>query len=328
MRPTLFALAGLCALIGCSDVRLHEAEVLVEEVFTQAEINQVDVLLVVDNSGSMAEEQDELADHFDLFIEWLSEARTDYHVGVTTTDLENDRGRLRGVPAWITPETPHAELAFASAVQVGTGGDSREQGLGSALEAFSASNLAGPNAGFLREGAALALIFVSDEDDSSAHHWSYYYDAFVELKRGQVPAAHGLVAVDEDSGEPADCWGPMGQADAGWGYVEIADATGGLAAPICSDDFAPIVERMGELLVPLVDRFELSRRPLPDTLELTVFIPGTPHFASGGVEVPPEGVDGELPWSVLEAGDRAWLQFTSPHSIPPEGTRLEVRYVH
>ncbi len=66
---------------------------------------QVDVLFVVDNSGSMAEEQIALASAFEAFIEvlerpWLA---IDYRIGITTTDNGNpwcgstgpEAGRLR-----------------------------------------------------------------------------------------------------------------------------------------------------------------------------------------------------------------------------------------
>lgn len=48
---------------------------------------KVDVLLVIDNSGSMGEEQANLAANFGPFIEELEEAGADYRIGITTTDL-------------------------------------------------------------------------------------------------------------------------------------------------------------------------------------------------------------------------------------------------
>lgn len=48
---------------------------------------KVDVLLVLDNSGSMGEEQANLAANFGPFIQKLEEAGADYRIGVTTTDL-------------------------------------------------------------------------------------------------------------------------------------------------------------------------------------------------------------------------------------------------
>jgi hypothetical protein len=51
---------------------------------------KVDVLLVIDNSGSMGEEQANLAANFGPFIEKLELAGADYRIGITTTDLGGD----------------------------------------------------------------------------------------------------------------------------------------------------------------------------------------------------------------------------------------------
>src|SRR5690606_12230064 len=48
---------------------------------------KVDVLLVIDNSGSVGEEQANLAANFGPFIEELEKAGADYRIGITTTDL-------------------------------------------------------------------------------------------------------------------------------------------------------------------------------------------------------------------------------------------------
>jgi hypothetical protein len=48
---------------------------------------KVDVLLVIDNSGSMGDEQANLAANFGPFIEKLEAAGADYRIGITTTDL-------------------------------------------------------------------------------------------------------------------------------------------------------------------------------------------------------------------------------------------------
>lgn len=46
---------------------------------------KVDILWVIDNSGSMCEEQTELRDQFSQFIEKFARTNTDFHIGVTTT---------------------------------------------------------------------------------------------------------------------------------------------------------------------------------------------------------------------------------------------------
>ncbi len=48
---------------------------------------QIDMLWVIDNSGSMCQEQEVLAKNFELFIEEIDKTNLDFHIGVTTTDM-------------------------------------------------------------------------------------------------------------------------------------------------------------------------------------------------------------------------------------------------
>ncbi|MFV8753728.1 vWA domain-containing protein [Nannocystaceae bacterium ST9] len=87
--PTLLALAfGLAA---CNSHPIKPVEVTGNSVPLEAlplDVNRkVDVLLVLDNSGSMGEEQANLAANFGPFIERLEQVGADYRIGIVTTDL-------------------------------------------------------------------------------------------------------------------------------------------------------------------------------------------------------------------------------------------------
>lgn len=51
---------------------------------------KLDMLWVVDNSGSMCQEQKVLRDNFNQFIDQLDDTSLDFHIGVTTTDMNPD----------------------------------------------------------------------------------------------------------------------------------------------------------------------------------------------------------------------------------------------
>ncbi len=96
----LTRVAPFCAVLllaGCLDHPLKEVkyEKLTEqeEVFPIAVNKDVDILFVIDNSGSMAEEQALLSENFAAFIDVLEdpEVRANYRIGVTTTDAGNPR---------------------------------------------------------------------------------------------------------------------------------------------------------------------------------------------------------------------------------------------
>lgn len=83
--------------------------------------NRVDILWLVDNSQSMAEEQAELAARFREFIDALVDLRADFHIGVITTDMQapEESGRLQVRPGRVFLPTGGlgvpAELAAACA---------------------------------------------------------------------------------------------------------------------------------------------------------------------------------------------------------------------
>ena len=81
---------------ACTDYSLR-AETR-RDVFRQDPRRQVDLLFVVDNSRSMAEEQVHLADSFSELLEPLLSADVDWRVAVTTTETQyaSVAGRLEG----------------------------------------------------------------------------------------------------------------------------------------------------------------------------------------------------------------------------------------
>ncbi|MFW5966326.1 MAG: hypothetical protein ACOCV2_02355, partial [Persicimonas sp.] len=104
-------LVGLALLaVGCNShpVALEESggSVTVNEDVTPGGGEAVDILWVIDNSGSMCEEQESLRENFRHFITQFSEAGTDFHIGTTTTQMFADHdqdavarpGHIQAVP--------------------------------------------------------------------------------------------------------------------------------------------------------------------------------------------------------------------------------------
>jgi hypothetical protein len=152
-----------------------------------AECSVVDLLFVIDNSGSMVDEQQNLIASFDGFIAGIQEnldEANDYHIGVVTTDayaLNVDGCQTLG--ALVTESAAGVcgpwtagrfisladdlESAFTCAADVGGGGGGDEHQIEAALRAIS-PELGAPaacNEGFIRDDALLVLVIITDEDD-------------------------------------------------------------------------------------------------------------------------------------------------------------------
>lgn len=173
------------------------------ESFVQPSAPKLDVLWVVDDSASMAAEQNKVAAQASQFFGRLLEASADLHVGVITTDpaqggaLRRFSGAVTGCDRcrFISPAVPcdnpndpgqcEALALFQQLVVVGTAGSALERpfeqvqlALGLTLldeqtqtpqlDVESGRPILAPpeqNAGFIRDDADLLLIFVSDEDE-------------------------------------------------------------------------------------------------------------------------------------------------------------------
>jgi hypothetical protein len=163
--------------------------------------DKIDFLFIVDDSGSMQEEQTNLAANFPMFVNLIESYMTsagtliDYRIAVTTTGRSNhysldlglgmpltfmetgDNGAFRMQSSsggscnmtrrWFQKGDANIAQNFGCVAEVGTGGPSYEMPLLCSKLALSDRVSDGTNAGFLRDDALLAIIYISDEDDCS-----------------------------------------------------------------------------------------------------------------------------------------------------------------
>lgn len=159
----------------------------------------VDILFLVDNSGSMEAEQASLRANFPRFmgvLETIDGGLPNVHIGVATSNLgqsasdgvgtasfgascanKGDDGAMRTAPVingrFIVDEEAGATRnrnytgtladAFSAIANVGIDGCGIEQHLGAVKRALENPT----NTGFLRQNAKLAVIVIADEDDCS-----------------------------------------------------------------------------------------------------------------------------------------------------------------
>ncbi len=279
-------------LLGTGTTRDTRTDRFVQE--TEA---KVDVLFVIDNSGSMMEEQQSLARNFAAFMSAAQTQRIDYHIGVTTTGLDaspggwtqcpggvegGENGRLfpanGSSPRIITPATVNAAEVFARNVQVGWC-HWNEQGLDGAFKALStpliyaADDTRTPlpndgNLGFLRPDAKLAIVFVTDEEDFSTQSVAYYETFFRALKNND-PA---LLTISAIAG-PENLASCPTASSVGSRYLALARATGGVVESICTADWAASLQKLSDSAFGARRSFRLSENP-SDAARIEVRVDG------------------------------------------------------
>ncbi len=288
-----------------------------EESFQQLSEGSLDMLWVVDNSGSMSDALDHVADNFEDFIDpWLSLGSLDWQMGVVTTDMDNpaQSGRLLGSEKIITPSTADAREAFLDAVDQGSSGSGSERGFDATLAALSEPLVSTENAGFLRDDAKLFVLIVTDEDDDSDQDADEFIDALHALKASDDMASFSAFCGDAGWFGCAKwlSWSSgMITAEAGTEYIEAVDGTGGYWASICTDDFSDALSMMSMAAAGLTDTFELSA--VPSTVSTMV-------VWDDGVEV---DYDNDNGW--LYDSDANAVVFYGT-AVPADGSVIDVQY--
>jgi len=194
----LVRIALVAALAACSSSS-RTPDAAAPLVYTQRFSNEMDVLFVIDNSASTSDKQALFAANFPRLAQALDAfpgGRPDLHVGIvdTTVDIgvqgfgpgcpspdENDNGLLQNTPR-VTGCTPPSGRfitnaddlvsTFSCIAQVGAVGCGFEAPLEAMKRALDRSRP--ENAGFLRDDANLAIVFLTDEDDCSVRDPSLF----------------------------------------------------------------------------------------------------------------------------------------------------------
>lgn len=231
---------------------------------------KADLLFVIDNSGSMGDKQTKLVNSFSTFINWLIGGAVDYHIAVTTTDMDatGAQGAFVGSPKVLDTTTPNIAAAFQANALVGTGGSGDEKGLAASAAAVSSTMLAGPNAGFLRSDARLYVAYVTDEEDSSSGTPASFKNSIVAAKGGDASQIFFAAIAGPN---PTGCFNFLsGSADAGARYLEVVDSTGGLFGSICDADFGVTLQNLAFEVTAAGNNFPLTEVPDPTTIQVLV----------------------------------------------------------
>jgi hypothetical protein len=314
------------------------------DVFDQAGQATVDVLFVVDDSGSMSDDVDQLADNFPQFFRTSGVANAEFHLAVTTTlnivepcvDLNgscadhelagystacdgNDRILTRSSADAAGQFECNARVYEANNVNPARPQSSVEGGLRAAYKFLSPPNIDDPaiNGGFLRDNAKLHVIIVSDELDSSRGPTDLYVDFFRNLKGFRNDALVAVSAIAKRDGETCN----SDDADVGDGrYEDVVNALRGRFQSICDQDWSDNMRQLGLDSVGLQVEFFLTRAATETSLSVCV------RNASATAACQPIA-------ATREGAPNGWFYDPAANSIvfnagsvPTRGSRIEVRY--
>jgi len=207
-----------------------------------AQARPVDILIVMDNSGSMAPNQAHVIPEFQKLLDQL--VGLDWQINVITTD-QSCTGKL----ITSVDKTAQTDDVLTQALSVGTLGDSVERGF---KEAHDSLALPCVGATWLRPDSLLSIIIVSDEDNCSyrgldcrGEEWS----TAEEMK--QYLASIRTLGVDVFVNgiiyHPNAPYCSTG-VNRGIDYGKLIQDTGGTWASICDGDLSPFFVTVGQRL--------------------------------------------------------------------------------
>lgn len=240
--------------------------VAITNVFAVEAPSTTDILFVLDDSCSMANEQDALSTNFPGFWQALTRQPTLWHIGLVTTDTNFQAGLLRQAndTRFVTPTTDQPEATMSALFSQGVTGspDARPQ---AAIYAALGPAAPADNEGFYRPGAPLHIVLVTDDFDDS-RSFDLPSEGLESWLRSLKPNGQALTfssLVDPQTG-----------AD----HVALTEALGGVEADITADpDWSAIYAELADLVVGLPTRFALAESPQVATLEVGVVREGAPQ---------------------------------------------------
>jgi hypothetical protein len=286
-------------VVTTSHTQGHQGEAQ-DENFEQGEWGKLDILVVIDNSTSMTEEQQNLAAKLEPLLSHVEKA--DWQISVITTYDQDTCQR-----ALIKKSDANAKTKFSNAVNAGVNQLAGvERGILRSVVGLKAQCKTQP---WLRSDSTLAVLIVSDEDNCSIENGqyacpgqpdlnsNYLFDYLSTIRKPGVDAkVYGLI------------WEPGTVCSTGHSqgttYKEVIDRTGGKIGSICDADYSTTLRAMSQDIAQIVKyEFPLAHSPDDGTLQILV---------------------DEQVWDkfVLEGQT---LKFTQP---PPFGSKVEVTYRH
>ncbi|MBC7661082.1 MAG: hypothetical protein H7249_15395 [Chitinophagaceae bacterium] len=252
------------------------------ESFLTTKQGVVDILVVIDNSGSMDAEQVNLAAKMDSLLTSIKD--TNWQIGVITTTLALKTTTVNNVTttsdacylALIKSTDSDAKAKFEKAINAGITGSGTERGIRQAVNGLRCTE--NP---WIRQDSTVAVLIVSDEDNCSSEtagecktdepgYREAYLEGYVESNLGRIIGKNaGFYGIFSPPASPcATALHPASQ------YQRLVDYKANGAknyGNICDADFSPTLSLISKNIALLVStQYSLAQTPDAGSLKLMI----------------------------------------------------------
>jgi hypothetical protein len=286
MRTVLLLAISVFFVVSCSEKSPKKVPVKEVEKVTTEEVApiskdsfrpELDVLFVIDDSGSMMDHQRNLEANISKFADALVRIKyLDYHVGVISSSAtvpfwggpaSSCCGQLEGSVRYVERNTPNGINVLARNMIVGTDGDGVEKFFDPVYMALTEPNLSGYNKGFYRDTANLAVIFVTDTEDQSVNFTATSFYQFLLSLKGN-PDKILIAAANIGDKNVTKCL-PNEASEINYynGLDQLLQMANATTFSLC-DDFGDKLADLGQKIVAKSQTMYLQQIPVPETIKV------------------------------------------------------------
>jgi hypothetical protein len=291
-------------------LKLEDVQQDVDEIFDPS----VDILFVIDNSGSMDTHQANLARNIENFTSlFRQQSILDFNIGVISSDTGNGRGRLHGTTRIVNKLTPNGDAVLKSNIMMGTGGSGYEAFFDPLKLALSNPNLNDWNRGFIRTKSFLAVIFITDAEDQSSDDAQETFNFLVDLKNKdpRKVLSYGVIV---PSGVTNCTRDPIGEPARIEDFLGMVQNRGGNIFSLCAVDYGQKLAGVAREIAKYAGGTIFLKRA-PDVNSIVV------HY--GNLMLPR---DAELGWAYDAGNNAISLGERVDFASQPPNSRLRIAY--
>jgi hypothetical protein len=241
------------------EVPVNEGEIWIDSFTQHMSIDGIDILWVIDKSGSMSRFNDELLAGIESMI--LALPASDWRLVIISADPSDS------VTSTEFPLVPGDDILDAESMLNTLPPGPWEEGFNSV---YAYMNHNPYSSTWMRSDAGLLVVFVSDEEEQSEVEYpmpSDFLSWYSSLRMGSV----FMASIVNHESIVSLCDSPPSVIDIGERYMEATNVLGGIVVDICDDDWSPGVTDATHSVDPY-ESLPLTHKAEPDSIR--VFING------------------------------------------------------
>ena len=243
------------------EVPVNEGEIWIDSFTQPMSIDGIDILWVIDRSGSMSMYNTELLNGVQAMLAALPVS--DWRLVMISADP------TRSINSTEFPLVPGDDIVDAEDMLSTLTSAPWEEGFNSTYEYIVNNPYAST---WMRPEAGLLVVFVSDEEEQSTPEYPAAMD-FVNWYQTQRMGSVFLASIVNHDPSVSLCDRSPNPVDVGDRYMEATTLLGGTIVDICDEDWAPGVTDATHSIEPY-EKIELTHEP-NDPNTIRVFINGT-----------------------------------------------------